>query len=333
MNDPISEFGLSCPNGGTFYICEASARRFIGCCDEDPCSGGLGLCNSGSLHAASFDADSYNSIPPESCFSSGLWYTCANASPPFLGCCLSNPCNGGCPESDLTAARLADDSSKAAPFLTSSSRTSSTKSTKGTTATTSKDSTTASTQRSQTTKTLGTTTSTVESTYTHTFTGSTFVTVTVSASTDQLSAVQSTSPGAIAGGVIGGLAFIAAVFVLIWLLWRRRRKNREHQALAQTERPESPKELFSPYHDKFASPAMTSGATAQQMPSVVYEADSIIGSPSPPASAQWSRNARDSRHVSYLSVGTVDVPHGTDQNIDTIAELEGSEGHYRGLDF
>lgn len=37
-------------------------------------------------------------------------YTCQNSSPPFMGCCKTNPCEkDGCPEGDVIAARLSDD--------------------------------------------------------------------------------------------------------------------------------------------------------------------------------------------------------------------------------
>ncbi|KIX08364.1 uncharacterized protein Z518_03020 [Rhinocladiella mackenziei CBS 650.93] len=45
--------------------------------------------------------------PNHSCPYGGLWYTCANNSIPFQGCCESNPCNGqGCSAQDLRPAGL-----------------------------------------------------------------------------------------------------------------------------------------------------------------------------------------------------------------------------------
>ncbi|ORY68544.1 uncharacterized protein BCR38DRAFT_134054 [Pseudomassariella vexata] len=123
-DNPIAKLGLSCPNGGRFYICQDSDVRFLGCCDIDPCADGSGDCPSSSLYGASFNKDSYNNVDAQDCISpygSSTWWTCQNAKPPFIGCCLNNPCNDGCAEFDVLAARLSDDSSKAAPFLTSSS--------------------------------------------------------------------------------------------------------------------------------------------------------------------------------------------------------------------
>ncbi|QSZ33682.1 hypothetical protein DSL72_005253 [Monilinia vaccinii-corymbosi] len=48
-----------------------------------------------------------SSNPMGTCPLGGLWWTCEDQSPTFLGCCLSNPCNGiGCPAANLTAAGM-----------------------------------------------------------------------------------------------------------------------------------------------------------------------------------------------------------------------------------
>ncbi|KAI3393010.1 hypothetical protein diail_4889 [Diaporthe ilicicola] len=123
--NPMADFGLSCPYGGTFYICKDAKSQFLGCCTEDPCADGTGYCPQNALRYSSYSQDSYRSIPQENCVAphnESTWYTCSSAVPPFMGCCASNPCtNEGCPEEDLLAARVDDDPTNAAPFLTATS--------------------------------------------------------------------------------------------------------------------------------------------------------------------------------------------------------------------
>ncbi|KUI54698.1 hypothetical protein VP1G_02124 [Cytospora mali] len=117
----IAELGLNCPDGGSFYICQGAGTQFLGCCTMDPCASGTGYCPQDSLRYSAYNKDSYVSIPEENCASphnSSSWYTCANASPPFMGCCASNPCNEGCSQDDLLAARIGDDPAHASVFLT-----------------------------------------------------------------------------------------------------------------------------------------------------------------------------------------------------------------------
>src|SRR4051812_25136386 len=103
--NPYKTFGLSCPNGGEFHICENTTREFIGCCTMDPCADGSGLCDKLHLREASFSESSYLVIPPQSCETSGgadNFYTCKANNPPFLGCCTINPCvNMTFPSSNL----------------------------------------------------------------------------------------------------------------------------------------------------------------------------------------------------------------------------------------
>lgn len=109
-----------CPQGGDFYVCQGKKTQFLGCCTSDPCSDGSGDCPQTSLRYTSYNADDYDAIPPEECVSTGLWYTCSAISTAFMGCCLENPCrNNGCTQGNLTAARLSDITSDAAPFMTS----------------------------------------------------------------------------------------------------------------------------------------------------------------------------------------------------------------------
>lgn len=122
--NPYKAFGLSCPNGGDFHICENTKREFIGCCTTDPCSDGSGLCEKANLRAASFSESSYLDIPPQSCDSAGgdnHFYTCTANDPPFIGCCTINPCvNMTCPSANLRAAVLSSDHDDRASFLSPS---------------------------------------------------------------------------------------------------------------------------------------------------------------------------------------------------------------------
>lgn len=123
--NPYKEFGLSCPNGGDFHICENTKREFIGCCTMDPCADGSGVCDKAHLRAASFSESRYLDIPPQSCDSTGgenHFYTCTANDPPFLGCCTINPCvNMTCPSANLRAAVLSSDADDRASFLAPSS--------------------------------------------------------------------------------------------------------------------------------------------------------------------------------------------------------------------
>lgn len=131
--NPYKTFGLSCPNGGDFHICENTKREFIGCCTMDPCADGSGLCEKANLRAASFSESSYLGIPPQSCDSTGgddHFYTCTANDPPFLGCCTINPCvNMTCPSANLRAAVLSSDHDDRASFLSPSTSPSGGKST------------------------------------------------------------------------------------------------------------------------------------------------------------------------------------------------------------
>ncbi|KAI0025012.1 hypothetical protein F4780DRAFT_489947 [Xylariomycetidae sp. FL0641] len=118
---PSAQLGLSCPQGGGFYTCETAKIRFIGCCTIDPCADGSGECPQDSLSVSSFSSDYYDDIPPQSCaspYDKSTWFTCASNSPPFIGCCNSNPCTlGKCPPDDLLAATLSENSTAAQAFL------------------------------------------------------------------------------------------------------------------------------------------------------------------------------------------------------------------------
>lgn len=117
----IDKLGITCPDKGSFYVCDDKPTKFIGCCTVDPCKTTTGDCPDGNLTAASFHPNSYQRIEGQDCVSGDpkvQWFSCAETSPPFLGCCSGNPCtDGGCKGSNLSAAVLNPDDSKAAAFL------------------------------------------------------------------------------------------------------------------------------------------------------------------------------------------------------------------------
>ncbi|KAL3476859.1 hypothetical protein BJX99DRAFT_227043 [Aspergillus californicus] len=102
-----------CPSGGTWYVCE-TAPYFVGCCSSDPCSSNTdNPCPdvyAASYNASAFDGTIFDQIRPNNCLAtsgnSSNWYTCNSTSPPFLGCCSSNPCSqtDGCPADDVIPA-------------------------------------------------------------------------------------------------------------------------------------------------------------------------------------------------------------------------------------
>ena len=93
----------SCPLNVPFYACDFG-ERFLGCCSNgssaDTCLHG---CPQENLLPASFEEEYYSYTTRSAC-TSGDWWSCTSTAPPFLGCCLSNPCQSGCPLSDLRAA-------------------------------------------------------------------------------------------------------------------------------------------------------------------------------------------------------------------------------------
>ncbi|KAK0730150.1 hypothetical protein B0H67DRAFT_548159 [Lasiosphaeris hirsuta] len=122
MADTYKYFGLSCPSGGSFYICQGNTTEFIGCCTTDPCTAAYnGRCPAANLRASSFSADSYTDLPRQDCDddkSFEIWYTCKFNKPPFMGCCASNPCaSGSCAAKDLRPAKLSAEPDLRANFL------------------------------------------------------------------------------------------------------------------------------------------------------------------------------------------------------------------------
>lgn len=132
-DDPRTKFGLSCPSGGDFQICVGSSTQFIGCCGVNACAGAFGgECPRSQLFDASFSASSGNDFLAQGCGADapssvsyggedrggrGLWYTCSSNQPPFLGCCVNDPCSPkGCLDGNLVPAVLSGDSRNASQF-------------------------------------------------------------------------------------------------------------------------------------------------------------------------------------------------------------------------
>ncbi|KAF4975932.1 hypothetical protein FZEAL_7349 [Fusarium zealandicum] len=194
MSDPFEFFGLSCPGGGKFYICDKTPTEFFGCCTSDPCQND-GECPDDGLRAASFNGDSYEDMPQQNCSSSGGvedWYTCAFTTPPYLGCCSENACNSGCPRDSVIAAQLSDSENNRLNFLNpegDDDATSTSKTSSATATATSTDSSTATAEPSSGGG-LGT----------------------------------GATAGIAVGASVAGLAFIA---FLIWMFWWKPRQRKQ----------------------------------------------------------------------------------------------------------
>lgn len=179
----------SCPQNVTFYACDFG-ERFLGCCENgssaDICTHG---CPPEDLLPASFETEYYDYITTAAC-TRGDWWSCANTSPPFLGCCLSNPCSGGCPRSNLTAAIFSQNQTENPLYSAISDTPAAASST--------------------------------TSSFTSTAASSTLVRTTVgahSATTSPLS-VQKNSTRDIVGGVVGGIVAMGGIFIGVLLLYR-----------------------------------------------------------------------------------------------------------------
>jgi hypothetical protein len=94
----------SCPPGSAFSTCSRGSKvPFFGCCNSkvDPCEQG---CVGNSLQPAAYDPE-HSNFTDQSCNGSGLFYTCSDSKPTFVGCCTTDPCQSPnlCPFSSLQA--------------------------------------------------------------------------------------------------------------------------------------------------------------------------------------------------------------------------------------
>ncbi|KAI1502871.1 hypothetical protein F5X99DRAFT_377831 [Biscogniauxia marginata] len=303
-DDPRVRYGLSCPVNGDVQICEDTDYRFIGCCVSGACSRALdGNCSGDALFPASFSASKYSGFLPQSCiepYDERNWYTCMDATPPFIGCCKNNPCNGGCLEGNLIPARLSDIEENAAQFLSPSAAESS--------------STTPNPAATQT--------------------------VTSSPSPTETEAGTSSpthSTGLIVGLSMAGVVILLAVLGIY--LWRRRReetrKKREcpdsdgggaddQPGMATT--PGLVKETLSNTPATInSSPHANQGIFAHQK-----SRSPALSSPRTPGSGSWAPSDVHSGHVSQLSdLSSSDWMQMHDRTaparFQPVQELEGSE--------
>ncbi|KAL2752954.1 hypothetical protein ACRALDRAFT_2055351 [Sodiomyces alcalophilus JCM 7366] len=192
--------GLTCPEGGDFYICPGKATEFIGCCTSDPCTDSAdGHCPTRDLRPASFDPDRYANIPAQSCDdarSHRVWWTCRDDDPTFLGCCATNPCGGGCPRDHLIQAVLSEDEDNRLAFVPGEATTSPTPTTSAS--------------------------------------------PTASPSPSDEASGSSGSPGlptgAIVGIAIGGALAVVILAILVWkFCWKARRRGKDSDQSLHTE--------------------------------------------------------------------------------------------------
>jgi hypothetical protein len=239
MSEARKHWGLSCTNGGQFYICEDDDVQFVGCCVNDPCGKNNGTCPDGDLRATTFDSDNYSDLPSQDCDNSqGVdnWYTCAFTNPPFLGCCSQNACGSGCPRDRLVPAKLSEIENNRLDFLHPRSGESTTASSASETASATASSTSA-----------------------------------ADANEDDGLSTGATA-GIAVGASIGGLFVLA---LLAWLFWLRpRQKKKNEKALqaasnasapgpAVSEHPHSP--MGGPIHQgTFATHSPMSGYQRKQ---------------------------------------------------------------------
>ena len=215
---PRQFFQPSCPSGGIFYAC-TSGTNFVGCCTStSACASG---CSDGSLQPASFNPSYYGQFQDQECPAGSQWYTCAATTPPFMGCCKSNPCSGGgCPLGDVTAGFLSSNPKVAADFAGANGYSAAPGRSPSTAA-----SSPSSTSTSPSSSALVSNASAVSS--------STATTTPTSPSTLTTPAPQpsTTSAGTIAGVVVGGItALVHLIAILAFCLRRNASKSRAHIA-------------------------------------------------------------------------------------------------------
>ena len=212
---PPRFFKPSCPSGGNFYACE-TGTRFVGCCRRQPCDS-VG-CTAGTLEPASFGGKFHGLFPDQQC-SSGLWYTCNGTAPPFMGCCESNPCAKGCPAADLAPGFLDSNPLVAAPFLSTAKASASLKPNSRSISSSASRSSNGAPSSS-----IGAISSSTGITASPVGASSSSTTAAQPQSTTE-SASGRISPGAIAGIVVGGIAFIALLILIAIIVYFHRRKT------------------------------------------------------------------------------------------------------------
>ncbi|MCJ1436943.1 hypothetical protein MMC27_006326 [Xylographa pallens] len=266
-------FDPSCPTGGSFFACDYGSM-FVGCCTGDNPCGDAG-CSAGDLQPASFVASAYGTFADQLCNAGSQWYTCAGTNPSFMGCCQSDACsNNGCPAQDLTPGTL-----QSVPALNSAYNPISNPSATSSAAASSTSApmttpTTTSVPNSQT-SIAGTPTSTSTSAG-----ASASSTSPPETSTSQHSSSPHTA--AIAGGAVGGVAFLALLLAL--LLWYCRRNVRASRRHMDNSRAFSGAAGITASNDaSHAEKASPSVYTYQTPDSLKPSLHSAAASPTPPA--------------------------------------------------
>ncbi|USW50389.1 hypothetical protein Slin15195_G037080 [Septoria linicola] len=221
-----------------------------------------------NLVATSFSTAEYGDFSDQQC-DGGLFYTCSATSPPFWGCCQSNPCtSGACPANDLSPAFLSGNPLLAAPFLALNGSVSA--------------STTSSAGASSASSTSTSSPSTL-STLTTSGSASTSTSPAASPSTTEAATSQSSSnTGAIAGGAVsGGAVLVALILGLVWLL-RRRRKGTDSKRESTEARHTT--EIQQTNHGLGLTGASVAKEEYKDHPATSPTIPSYPGSPQPPYS-------------------------------------------------
>lgn len=227
-------FQPSCPRGGTFYACQGGTN-FVGCCTSEACSDG---CSAGNLKPASFEPKHQGKFADQECPRGSQWYTCAATSPPFMGCCKSDPCkSNGCPVSDLSAGFLSSNPAVAADFLPADSKASSTQS-KGepmkTSSSSAEPSSSISSIKSTSSLSPASETSSAAPRPVHT------------QPTVAGSSAKHSNTRAIAGGSAGGaVAAMLLLALLLFILRRKANRSREHMSFSRAVNWGSGKEMVN----------------------------------------------------------------------------------------
>lgn len=104
--------------------------RFKYCAQKERLIGqhtGANGCPQNGLQPASFEKQYSSDVRDAQCSSGGEWYMCPDTTPPFLGCCQTNPCSQkGCPSGQLVGALLSENEADKDPYSPMASPTSTT---------------------------------------------------------------------------------------------------------------------------------------------------------------------------------------------------------------
>ncbi|ATY62695.1 hypothetical protein A9K55_009052 [Cordyceps militaris] len=248
-------FGLKCVSNGAQLYVNSTSSAYLGCCVSDPRITDDALCPQSDIRAMTFDKAMYNNIEPQQCAKGkSSWYTCALTTPPFIGCCTTNPClNGGCPSSNLGSATLSSNPKDAASFMEGAG----------------KSAAPASSSTATTTTTKPTESSAAP-------TASPTPSSSAPAAGDSGGGNNSSHPGVTAGIAVGAAVGVAAVVLgVLWWMRRRRAKAKQNGA-AGSDAPFSPAtQCATP-----STPAWSAGQS--HMVSDYQKCPTGPGSPVPP---------------------------------------------------